>query len=116
MTGCGGYGTLVSFSWAMLLGLTGTAIGVPNADVLIDGAALWILLGQVNLYRRVNELCSEEACGIDGPPLHAWWALLPPPLDVVVGLRQVRRARPFPQALLFFPLCLPRRASCHRKY
>ena len=24
------------------------------------------------------------------PPLHAWWALLPPPLDVVVGLRQVQ--------------------------
>jgi hypothetical protein len=22
-------------------------------------------------------------------PLYAWWALLPPPLDVVVGLRQV---------------------------
>lgn len=86
-------GTLISFSWLVLLGLLGKAVGAPAADALIDGAALWILLGQVNLYRRVNELCSEEACGLDGPPLYAWWALLPPPLDVVVGLRQVRCRR-----------------------
>lgn len=47
---------------------------------------------QVNLYRRVNELCAEAkyAMGlVDGPVLWEWWALLPPPLDVVVGLRQV---------------------------
>jgi len=64
---------------------------------------VWILLGQINLYRRVNELCSERddveggkaaevlmSGALDNePPLHAWWALLPPPLDVVVGLRQV---------------------------
>ena len=60
----------------------------------------WILLGQVNLYKRVNELCIEtnQEMGISSeassgaspePPLYAWWALLPPPLDVVVGLRQV---------------------------
>ena len=48
-------------------------------------------MGQVNLYRRVNELCDEakEELGLEEPPLHGWWALLPPPLDVVVGLRQV---------------------------
>jgi hypothetical protein len=23
-------------------------------------------------------------------PLHPWWAVLPPPLDLIVGLRQVR--------------------------
>ena len=23
------------------------------------------------------------------PPLHAWWAILPPPFDLIVGLRQV---------------------------
>ena len=45
-----------------------------------------MLLGQVNLYRRVNELLAEDG---GAPPLYAWWALLPPPLDVVVGLRQV---------------------------
>jgi hypothetical protein len=90
VTGCGGYGTLISFSWLVLLGLLGKAVGAPAADALIDGAALWILLGQVNLYRRANELCTEKACGVEGPPLYAWWALLPPPLDVVVGLRQVR--------------------------
>ena len=27
--------------------------------------------------------------GLTEPPLHEWWAVLPPPLDVVVGLRQV---------------------------
>ena len=91
-TGCGGYGTLLLFSWCILLGGAGTLAGVPHADALIDFGATWILLGQVNLYRRVNELCSEEdACDAElgGPPVHAWWALLPPPLDVVVGLRQV---------------------------
>ena len=46
------------------------------------------MLGQVNLYRRVNELCKEEFPN-EEEPLYAWWALLPPPLDVVVGLRQV---------------------------
>jgi len=88
VSGCGGYGTLIGFSWAVLLGLLAKAAGAPGADGLIDAAALWILLGQVNLYRRVNELCSQEAGG-EGPPIYAWWALLPPPLDVVVGLRQV---------------------------
>ena len=44
------------------------------------------LARRVNLYRRVNELC-EESFG--ERPLHAWWALLPPPFDVIVGLRQV---------------------------
>ena len=60
-------------------------------DFILQAGALWILLGQVNLYRRVNELCWEEreALEISEPPLYSWWALLPPPLDVVVGLRQV---------------------------
>ena len=63
----------------------------PGGGTLVEGAALWILLGQINLYRRVNDLCmkSSEALDLTEPPLHAWWALLPPPLDVVVGLRQV---------------------------
>ena len=46
----------------------------------------------VNLYKRVNELLTEESAAsqrLAEPPLYAWWALLPPPLDVVVGLRQV---------------------------
>ena len=80
---------------------------MPHADALIElGAAwillgqvkisplyllymkyAWILLGQVNLYKRVNELLAELPGG--EPPVYAWWALLPPPLDVVVGLRQV---------------------------
>ena len=42
--------------------------------------------GQINLYRRVNELLTDAG---EEPPVYAWWAILPPPLDVVVGLRQV---------------------------
>jgi hypothetical protein len=86
VSGCGGYGTLFPFVWAVLLGGAGTLAHVPGSAGLIEAGAVWILLGQVNLYRRVNELC-EESCG--ERPLHAWWALLPPPFDVIVGLRQV---------------------------
>jgi len=86
-TGAGGYGTLLLFSWLVLLGGVGTIARVPHADVLIEAGAAWILLGQVNLYRRVNELLSELPGG--EAPVYAWWALLPPPFDVIVGLRQV---------------------------
>ena len=88
VTGCGGYGTLYPFVYAFLIGGAGSIAGVPGSDTLVEAGALWILLGQVNLYRRVNELY-EEIEPTAEPPLHAWWALLPPPLDVVVGLRQV---------------------------
>ncbi len=95
-TGCGGYGTLFPFVWSFLIGGLGLLAGLPGAELLIDAGALWILLGQVNLYRRVNELHEESGelwAGDDAalrePPVYAWWALLPPPLDVVVGLRQV---------------------------
>lgn len=89
-SGCGGYGTLILFSWLVLLGGVGTVAGIDGADFLIELGAAWILLGQVNLYRRVNELLEEQEVG--SAPVHAWWALLPPPLDVVVGLRQVHCA------------------------
>jgi len=85
-TGCGGYGTLITFAWCVLLGGLGTVAGVPGAEGLVDAGAIWILLGQVNLYKRVNELYEEQG---REAPVFAWWALLPPPLDVVVGLRQV---------------------------
>ena len=86
-TGCGGYGTLFPFVYSILLGGAGTLFDVPGSSALIEAGSVWILLSQVNLYRRVNEILSED--GSDEPPLHAWWALLPPPLDVVVGVRQV---------------------------
>ncbi|KAJ1482200.1 hypothetical protein T484DRAFT_1952593 [Baffinella frigidus] len=86
-TGAGGYGTLLLLTWCILFGGLGMVVGVPHADVLIDGGGAWILLSQVNLYRRVNELLVEQAGG--DAPVYAWWALLPPPFDVVVGLRQV---------------------------
>lgn len=91
-SGFGGYGTLILFSWCVVLGGLGTVAGVPHADAIIDFGAVWILASQVNLYKRVNELLTEESAGaqrLEEPPLYAWWALLPPPLDVVVGLRQV---------------------------
>ena len=86
VSGAGGYGTLLLFSWCILLGGLGSVVGVPGASGLIEAGAFWILLSQVNLYKRVNELLSERG---GEPPVWAWWALLPPPLDVVVGLRQV---------------------------
>ncbi len=85
-TGCGGYGTLFPFVYCILLGGAGTLLDVPGSSALIEAGSVWILLGQVNLYRRVNEILSEDG---SEPPLYAWWALLPPPLDVVVGVRQV---------------------------
>lgn len=85
-TGCGGYGTLFPFVYAFLLGGAGQLAGVHGAETLVEAGGAWILAGQVNLYRRVNELCVEAG---EEEPLHAWWALLPPPLDVIVGLRQL---------------------------
>lgn len=88
VTGCGGYGTLFPFVFGVIIGLPLKLLDIEIGDNIVEAAAFWILLGQVNLYRRVNELCSEvEEIGEE--PLYAWWALLPPPLDVVVGLRQV---------------------------
>jgi len=125
VTGCGGYGTLLPFVFCILAGGALTALPTPLRDTslpetLLTLGSTWILAGQVNLYRRVNDLWMErhegrgaKGGGEDGedsesgrgsesrgsgsaqqggevePPLHVWWALLPPPLDVVVGLRQV---------------------------
>jgi len=82
VSGCGGYGTLLPFVFGILLGGPLSLLHVPGGDLLLKAASLWILGGQVNLYRRVNELLPE-------PVLYEWWGFLPPPLDVVVGLRQV---------------------------
>lgn len=108
VSGCGGYGTLFPFVFGILLGFPLSLLHVPGGELILQSAGLWILAGQVNLYRRVNELCfddeavrkellsgltlpgeAKENNNDPEPPLHAWWALLPPPLDVVVGLRQV---------------------------
>lgn len=89
VTGCGGYGTLLPFVFLFLIGTVTHFIPVLDAmsSPCIEAGGIWILLGQINLYRRVNELAVEKFGG--EPPLHSWWALLPPPLDVIVGLRQV---------------------------
>ncbi|KAL7549092.1 hypothetical protein ACHAWF_012364 [Thalassiosira exigua] len=94
VSGAGGYGTLFPFVYGILIGFPLTLLHIPGGDLLIETAGAWILLGQINLYRRVNELCMENEAikselGLTEPPLYEWWAVLPPPLDVVVGLRQV---------------------------
>lgn len=93
VSGCGGYGTLFPFVYGVIIGFPMTLLHIPGGETLLEAASLWILLGQVNLYRRVNELCAAAKNDMDlpddGQVLWEWWALLPPPLDVVVGLRQV---------------------------
>jgi hypothetical protein len=97
VTGCGGFGTLFPFVFGILVGFPFSFLPLPGSGLILEAAGLWILLGQVNLYRRVNELCTEDTLPSDElstklngqAPVYAWWALLPPPLDVVVGLRQV---------------------------
>lgn len=92
VTGLGGYGTLFPFVYGILLGFPLQQLNIPIGSTIIEASALWILASQINLYKRVNELCSEQAEGIgliQPEPLHPWWALLPPPIDVIVGLRQI---------------------------
>lgn len=89
VSGCGGYGTLLPFVFLFLIGAATSVVPVVNAvsGPCFEAGGLWILIGQINLYRRVNELYADRFDGEE--PLHSWWAVLPPPLDVVVGLRQV---------------------------
>lgn len=93
VTGCGGYGTLFPFVYGIIIGFPLSVLHIPGGETILNAAAFWILASQVNLYRRVNELTEEvkDELGLegDGRMLYEWWALLPPPLDVVVGLRQV---------------------------
>ena len=88
-TGFGGYGTLLPFVYSVILSVACRLADHPTAsDYFFEVGGAWILATQVNLYVRVNELC-KEAFPDESPPLHSWWAVLPPPMDVVVGLRQV---------------------------
>mmetsp|Transcript_16435 Transcript_16435/g.20796 ORF Transcript_16435/g.20796 Transcript_16435/m.20796 type:complete len:390 (+) Transcript_16435:50-1219(+) len=96
VTGFGGYGTLFPFVYGIIIGFPLSFLPGTPGPFLVQLASFWILASQVNLYRRVNELCMEEGVkdklGLDVDdhgPLYEWWALLPPPLDVVVGLRQI---------------------------
>ena len=94
VSGAGGYGTLFPFVYGIIIGGPMTLLHIPGGEFIIQAAGAWILAGQVNLYKRVNELCTEDEnikaeLGLKDAPLWEWWALLPPPLDVVVGLRQV---------------------------
>jgi len=88
MRSAGGYGTLVGFSYAVIFGGFFSVVPFmqPVGAAILQTAGALLLMSQVNLYVRVNDLCEEA--GLERP-LHPWWALLPPPIDVVVGLRQV---------------------------
>ncbi len=86
-TGCGGYGTLFPFVFLGLIGaFLRVGVGIEEGEYVMEAGGAWILAGQVNLYRRINQLYEREG---KAPPLHAWWAVLPPPFDLIVGLRQV---------------------------
>jgi hypothetical protein len=89
--GLGGYGTLLPFVFCFFIGFFLSTLpfadNLSNAFFEVGGA--WILITQINLYKRVNELYLEQFGEEAEPPLYPWWAILPPPLDVVVGLRQV---------------------------
>lgn len=94
VSGAGGYGTLFPFVFGILIGFPLSFTNIPGGELILQAAGAWILLGQVNLYKRVNELCTEDEeimgkLGLTEGPIYEWWAILPPPLDVVVGLRQV---------------------------
>lgn len=85
---------LFPFVYGTLIGFPASFLHIPGGEFLVEAAGAWILLGQINLYYRVNELCTESEdmkaeLGLTEGPLVEWWAVLPPPLDVVVGLRQV---------------------------
>lgn len=87
VTGCGGYGTLFPFVYLGLFGAVGKFIlDIPNSEILLQAAGAWILGGQINLYYRINQKFIKKG---QEPPLHAWWAVLPHPFDLIVGLRQV---------------------------
>ena len=87
MTGCGGYGTLFPFVFAVVIGgFCRFVLEIEAGEYLMEAGGAWILAGQINLYRRINHLYERE--GLEAP-LHAWWAALPPPFDLIVGLRQV---------------------------
>eukprot|EP00277_Geminigera_cryophila_P012907 CAMPEP_0179443326 /NCGR_PEP_ID=MMETSP0799-20121207/26760_1 /TAXON_ID=46947 /ORGANISM="Geminigera cryophila, Strain CCMP2564" /LENGTH=299 /DNA_ID=CAMNT_0021229233 /DNA_START=33 /DNA_END=932 /DNA_ORIENTATION=+ len=87
VTGCGGYGTLFPFVFLGLIGaLLRFVFEIEAGEYVIEAGGVWILGGQINLYRRINQLYEKDG---QEAPLHAWWAALPPPFDLVVGLRQV---------------------------
>jgi len=85
---------LFPFVYGVLIGFPLSLLHIPLGETIVQLSGAWILASQLNLYRRVNELCTEDEkirnkLGLEEPPLWEWWALLPPPMDVVVGLRQV---------------------------
>ena len=93
VTTCGGYGTFVAYVCGVFIGWPLIWAHIPGGEFILTSAVVWLALSQVNLYRRVNELTQEsrDVLGLegDGRMLHEWWALLPPPMNLVVGLRQI---------------------------
>eukprot|EP00980_Cylindrotheca_fusiformis_P021769 scaffold8600_cov111-Cylindrotheca_fusiformis.AAC.1 len=88
VSGCGGFGTMLPFIYGLIVGVPLQIIHFPGGGSLVEAASLWFVLGQINLYRRVNDICSDLP-EIGEKPLYEWWVILPPPLNLVVSLRQV---------------------------
>ena len=60
MSGFGGYATLFSFVYGILIGFPLSFLPGTPGPFLVQLASFWIPASQTNLYRRVNELCTEE--------------------------------------------------------
>lgn len=73
VTGCGGYGTLFPFVFMALIGgVMRFLLDIEAGEIVIEAGGAWILAGQINLYRRINELFVKQG---KEAPLHAWWAV-----------------------------------------
>ena len=61
VTGCGGYGTLFPFVFLGLIGaLLKFVLDVEEGAYVMEAGGLWIVLGQINLYRRINHLFEKQ--------------------------------------------------------
>jgi len=84
--GFGGLGTMIPYVSLNALGFgLSDVLHLPSGETLFTVAGVWFAATQFNLYRRVNSICAAPDTP---PPLFAWWAVLPPPFNLVVGLRQ----------------------------
>ena len=60
VSGAGGYGTLFPFVYGVLIGFPLSLLHIPPGETIVQLSGAWILASQLNLYRRVNELCTED--------------------------------------------------------
>ena len=92
---------MIPYVYGVFVGAPLVYYQIPGGEYVLIFATIWLTLGQMNLYRRVNELTrsakdylfleynTESPEGNDGRMLYEWWAVLPPPFNVLVALRQI---------------------------